>query len=705
MGTPSALSYRAALPDICTDSGNEGSADMFSPEAELRALRAKRRVNEEAAVREATARIDLDRDSVTKAAAFPESLEPIDEARRRIVLEAMAAAEAAAAAHVTAARAEAAEAVAEAVGVAEAAQAEMASVMAPAAAAEVEAVVEALESPQPPPLPAYFLLKPALAPPTPLAVPKPASSASLWGPHTPAWEQQRKVGLDGLESIDDLGRFVDAAAVITTPLTPRSTPGSAKQLSRSVPFWDRENFALLGPPPASPARPKRMSPLKPGFSLSAAANRVCNDTENAGPNSPHVASPSSKDCQAIAAIAAIAGPEGSCARGSPVDEIEEEIMEEIDEIKEEIDEVDEVDEEIREELGAQDADELASFNLSEGVSPRSDAAAARLDAATAGGAAAGEAVAGEAVPGLEAELEEWRLAGGGEEEQPPPLEEGPALEAAAVAGAEAGAEAGKEVSPHTAAWQEYARLRKLSAGTPGWSTPGRTLAMEAVAGVSPSLSPAGAEVGAPYNPWLEYARLRKLSEDALCLTPPLPPARRRDCWWDRGVMVVEPLHEVRPRGSPRPPPLPPAARVRTPPRRRDGGWAWPAWAPAWAKRAAPPREDVVGVASLLTQLMLAGTLRACTPCAGCACVPCACPVCVHCPCTVLALCAHCPCPAHTPRVHCTYTNTLAHATHRARAAGALALEGFGAPPEPPPEPQTGGPLGRWASLLDKIIGA
>ena len=28
-----------------------------------------------------------------------------------------------------------------------------------------------------------------------------------------------------------------------------------------------------------------------------------------------------------------------------------------------------------------------------------------------------------------------------------------------------------------------------------------------------------------------------------------------------------------------------------------------------------------------------------------------------------------------------------------------------APPEPPPEPQTGGPLGRWASLLDKIIGA
>ena len=77
--------------------------------------------------------------------------------------------------------------------------------------------------------------------------------------------------------------------------------------------------------------------------------------------------------------------------------------------------------------------------------------------------------------------------------------------------------------------------------------------------------------GAPYNPWLEYARLRKLSEDALCLTPPLPPARRRaartltlgltltlalglnltlglslslsltlrgrrDCWWDRGVI-------------------------------------------------------------------------------------------------------------------------------------------------------------------------
>ena len=89
------------------------------------------------------------------------------------------AAEAAAAAHVTAARAEAAEAVAE-------------------------------ESPQPPPLPAYFLLKPALAPPTPLA-----------------GEQQRKVGLDGLESIDDLGRLVDAAAVITTPLTPRSTPGSS----------------------------------------------------------------------------------------------------------------------------------------------------------------------------------------------------------------------------------------------------------------------------------------------------------------------------------------------------------------------------------------------------------------------------------------------------------------------------------------------
>ena len=47
MGTPSALNYRAALPDISADTaGNEGSADIFSPEAEMRALRANRRVNE-----------------------------------------------------------------------------------------------------------------------------------------------------------------------------------------------------------------------------------------------------------------------------------------------------------------------------------------------------------------------------------------------------------------------------------------------------------------------------------------------------------------------------------------------------------------------------------------------------------------------------------------------------------------------------------
>ena len=80
MGTPSALSYRAAIPDIRADAGNEGSADMLSPEAELRALRAKRRMNEEAAraARKATARIGRDRDSVAKAAAFPESLEPIE---------------------------------------------------------------------------------------------------------------------------------------------------------------------------------------------------------------------------------------------------------------------------------------------------------------------------------------------------------------------------------------------------------------------------------------------------------------------------------------------------------------------------------------------------------------------------------------------------------------------------------------------------
>ena len=242
------------------------------------------------------------------------------------------------------------------------------------------------------------------------------------------------------------------------------------------------------------------------------------------------------------------------------------------------------------------------------------------------------------------------------------------------------------MSPHTAAWQEYARLRKLSAGTPGWSTPGRTLAMEAVAGVSPALSPGEAEVAAPYNPWLEYARLRKLSEDALCLTPPLPPARRRDCWWDRGVMVVEPLHEVRPRGSPRPPPLPAAARVRTPPRRRDGGWAWPAWAPAWAMRAAPPREDVVGVASLLAQLMLAGAPRACPVRALCVhtlrwlrvralCVPCACPVRAHCPCTVLALCVHtvralCLPFACTLSVPCSKATCALHVHPHARARNA-----------------------------------
>jgi hypothetical protein len=565
MGTPSALTYRAVLPDIGADPGI-GSADIFSPEAEMRALRANRRVNEEAAkaIREATARIDLDGDSAVKVAAFPESLEAIDETRRRIVLEAMAAAAAAAAANATAARAEASEAAAEAAGVVATAHTELADVV---AVVEVTAVCDAttLESPQPPPLPAYFLLKPALAPPTPLAVLKPASSEPLWGPHTPAWAQQRKVGFDGLDSIDDLGRFVDAAAVITTPLTPLSPPGSAKKPSRSAPFWDREGSALVSGPPASPARPKRMSPLKPGFSLSAVANRAYDDTENAGPNSPHVASASAKDRQAIAAIAAIARTEDSCARGSPVEEIEEEIIEEIEA-----------------EIEAEVGEEFAHFNLWEEVSPHS--AVARLDAA-----------AGEAVAGLEEELEEWRLAAELEEEQPPPLEEGPVLGVAAQGTA--------EVSPHTAAWQEYARLRKLSAGTPGWSTPGRTMAMEAAAGLSPSLglSPGEAEAAAPYNPWLEYARLRQLSEDALCLTPPLPPARRRDCWWDRGVMVVEPLHEESP------PPLPPAARVLTPPRRRADGWA-PAWAPAWAKRAAPPLEEVVGVASLLAQLMVAGAL-------------------------------------------------------------------------------------------------
>ena len=228
MGTPSALTYRAVLPDISADAGNEGSADIFSPEAEMRALRAKRRLNEEAAqaIREATARIDLDGNNAAKAAAFPESLEAMDETRRRMVLEAMAAAAAAAAANATAARAEAVEAAAEAAGVAAVTQAELTGVMAAATpAADVAAVVEAtavcdaatLESPQPPPLPTYFLLKPALAPPTPLAVLKLASSVPLRGPHTPAWAQQRKVGFDGLDSIDDLGRFVDAAAVITTP--------------------------------------------------------------------------------------------------------------------------------------------------------------------------------------------------------------------------------------------------------------------------------------------------------------------------------------------------------------------------------------------------------------------------------------------------------------------------------------------------------
>ena len=615
----------------------------------MRALRANRRVNEAAAqaIREATARIDLDGDSVAKAAAFPESLEAMDETRRRIVLEAMAAAAAAAAANATAARAEAAEAAAEAAEAVAAAQAEMAGVervatpdqagVMAAAAADVAAVFEAtamcdaatLESPQPPPLPAYFLLKPAAAPPTPLAVLKPASSAPMWGPHTPAWAQQRKVGFDGLDSIDDLGKFVDAAAVITTPLTPLSPPGSAKKpIIRSAPFWDREGSALWGPP-VSPARPKRMSPLKPGFSplrpLSAVASRVYDDTENAGPNSPHAPWAMAKDRQAIAAISAISGTEDSCARGSPV-------IEEVEEVEEEIEEEIEIAAEIPEEIG----EEFADFNLWEEVSPHS--AVARLDAA------AGEAAAGlEAVAGLEEELEEWRLAAELDEEGPPPLEEGPVLEAAA--------EEAAEVSPHSAAWQEYARLRQLSAGTPGWSTPGRTAAMEATAGLSPSLSPGEAEAAAPYNPWLEYARLRQLSEDALCLTPPLPPSRRRDCWWDRGVMVVEPLHEESP------PPLPPAARVLTPPRRRNESWA------AWAKDVRGRQEDMVGVASLLAQLMVAGA-------------PCTCPaLALHLPCACIAsaLHGHCACTAHVhAHVHCTYTNTRTKRTPQARSRSAPA---------------------------------
>jgi hypothetical protein len=49
---------------------------------------------------------------------------------------------------------------------------------------------------------------------------------------------------------------------------------------------------------------------------------------------------------------------------------------------------------------------------------------------------------------------------------------------------------------------------------------------------------------------------------------------------------------------------------------------------------------------------------------------------------------------------------MLHAARCTHAAGALALgTGLGAPPEPPLEPQTGGPLGPWASLADKIIGA
>ena len=58
-------------------------------------------------------------------------------------------------------------------------------------------------------------------------------------------------------------------------------------------------------------------------------------------------------------------------------------------------------------------------------------------------------------------------------------------------------------------------------------------------------------------------------------------------------------------------------------------------------------------------------------------------------------------------LHLYTARTLTHAlTHALSAAGALALgTGFGAPPEPPLEPQTGGPLGPWAFLADKIIGA